>query len=320
MSLMGIKGGGIKFRALSCRNKIEKIESERLVFRQIVHPGLMHQNIRLTPAVVTDISPRRGTGDRMTVEKNLDTIGTRSDRPHDKMNPGRMIRKKKLGTDPGRGRSGGDRLPGDLPVSTRVQSVRNGRSRNEPLRLSGGTDCRTVREGPTLCPRIKLVRHPHRKIGHLFRAGLLFRKRQRRADPGFHDIIIPLTDRVIEKATVTVIKIFGRPVMVPEAIPENHPVVQDDGIAESEPGHRRFHIRADLAEGKLGRMNPDDDQPLRSVLPVPAPEDRKRTDTIDTGILPEIDQNDLPRQGRASERGRIEPPVATFQGGKRFAP
>jgi hypothetical protein len=48
-----------------------------------------------------------------------------------------------------------------------------------------------------------------------------------------------------------------------------------------------------LAELKLWRVNPDDHQSERSVIAIPGPDIGQRTNPVDAGVLPDVDEHHL---------------------------
>ena len=98
-------------------------------------------------------------------------------------------------------------------------------------------------------------------------------------------------------------EVFGGPVMVVKGIPRRVVVVERDRIVDAQRSHRPPDVRRDVLEGELGRVDADDHETLRAVRGVPALEVRKRPEAVHARVRPEVDEDDLPAQGRQRERG-----------------
>ena len=105
-----------------------------------------------------------------------------------------------------------------------------------------------------------------------------------------------------------------RPIVIVERPPHRKIIVDGDGIID-------FHLLRGLTDvvdvslkHELGRVHADNDQSLVLVSLGPRAHMRKCAEPIDTGVSPEVDENDLPAQVRRRQRPRVEPPGRAGEG------
>src|SRR5580704_3300534 len=102
-------------------------------------------------------------------------------------------------------------------------------------------------------------------------------------------------------------EIEGRPIVVFEGTPYGQIAVDHDRIADPHVLRSSLDVSDVLLEIELGRMHPDYHQPLILVLLGPRADIGQRTSPIDTGIGPEIDENNSSGQAGRCQWRRINP-------------
>src|SRR5215475_2636776 len=88
-------------------------------------------------------------------------------------------------------------------------------------------------------------------------------------------------------------KVVCRPILVVEGIPYCIVVVHCHRVGDAEVMDGFLYICLIFFEWKLGRMNPDDDQTTVFVLLGPCLYIWERAQTIDAGVGPEVDNDNL---------------------------
>src|SRR4029077_12370723 len=91
-------------------------------------------------------------------------------------------------------------------------------------------------------------------------------------------------------------------------------VIDRHRVAHAELLYRAAHVRLVLLEGKLRRVHADDDESAILVTLVPGLQVRQRTQAVDAGVGPEVDQYDLAAQTLPREWRGIEPGDCATQG------
>src|SRR5262249_49627545 len=126
--------------------------------------------------------------------------------------------------------------------------------------------------------------------------------RQELLDHALRLVVAPFTEMMMADATLNVDEIVRRPILVVEGPPDRIVVVDGDVIADLEVDDRLLHVVDALLEGEFGRVHADHDQALILVLLGPGADVGKRPQTVDAGVGPEIDQDDLAPEPRSSQR------------------
>ena len=107
---------------------------------------------------------------------------------------------------------------------------------------------------------------------------------------------------------------LGRPVAVVEVVPDRHVVVEGDGPRDLQPGDGLLHVAMVLLEVELRRVDAHDDEPVLLVPVPPRPHVGQRADAVDTGVRPEVVDDDLAGEILGGERRRVEPSLGVERG------
>ena len=132
----------------------------------------------------------------------------------------------------------------------------------------------------------------------------LRRKSEQLANGPLHLHRVALALAQHDDAGVPVQEIEARPSPVAPRTPGPVAVVLADGIADPELADGMLHIRAQVLEGELRRVDADELQAGRRVLLVPALQVGQRAQDVDAGVGPEVHDADLAPQCRGVERRR----------------
>src|SRR5262245_28037824 len=103
---------------------------------------------------------------------------------------------------------------------------------------------------------------------------------------------------MVSNTPLRVDEIQRRPILVPEGTPNDMIVVDRDRMVDLHVLHGPANVAYGLLEFELGRMDSDDYQSMVLVFLGPSADIGQRAPPIDAGISPEIDQHDVPAQGR----------------------
>ena len=103
-----------------------------------------------------------------------------------------------------------------------------------------------------------------------------------------------------------------RPALVAPLVEGVEVVVLDDRVVDAELLDRAANVAGFAFERELGRLNADDHEPFGVVLALPSLEVGQRTNAVDAGVGPEVEQHDVPAQAgdcQGTITGRVEPSV-----------
>src|SRR5690348_12255383 len=98
---------------------------------------------------------------------------------------------------------------------------------------------------------------------------------------------------VVPQASLRVDQVFSWPIAVRIGAPDSVAIIQDDRIIETELRNRFEDVGTVARETELWRMHPYHHQTLCRVTAMPFRYVGQRVYTIDTGVIPEIEQNNF---------------------------
>src|SRR5208282_3000169 len=104
---------------------------------------------------------------------------------------------------------------------------------------------------------------------------------------------MPADRLVLPDTAFRIDEIMRRPILIVKSSPDRIVIVDRDRIADLQIGHGLLHIVDVLLVGELRSMHADHHKTLVFVFLGPRPDIRDCPQTIDAGIGPEIDENDL---------------------------
>src|SRR5713101_3238438 len=108
---------------------------------------------------------------------------------------------------------------------------------------------------------------------------------------------------VVAQVALRVDQIFSRPIAVRICAPDGIAAVQYDRIIETELRDRLENVSAVARETEFRRMHPYYDQAFCGVAAMPFRHVGQGANTIDAGVIPEIEQNNFaPAQLRQLDR------------------
>ena len=128
---------------------------------------------------------------------------------------------------------------------------------------------------------------------------------QQAANPLFGLSVIALAKVVIAHAARRIDEVVGGPEPVVECAPDTIVVVHRHGVVDAQVAHRLANICLIFFKRELGGVNAKDDQAAVLVLLVPGLDVGQRTQAVDAGVGPEVDDHHLAAQGFGGERLRI---------------
>src|SRR3954464_5693481 len=108
---------------------------------------------------------------------------------------------------------------------------------------------------------------------------------------------MPLSKMMAAYVALRIDKVMRRPVLIIERLPDRVVVIEGHRIFNPEIAHGALHVAFVLFERKFGRVNPEHDQAMILVPLVPTRDVWQGTQTVDTGVGPEVDQDHLAFQG-----------------------
>jgi hypothetical protein len=109
-------------------------------------------------------------------------------------------------------------------------------------------------------------------------------------------VVGALTEVVLADSAFRVGHVDRGPVSVAERLPHRVVAVKRDRVLDPHSA-RGFADVLDLAlERELGRVDADNDQVQFAVLLVPGADEGERSQPVDTGVRPEVDEHHLARQ------------------------
>src|SRR5215469_6964313 len=117
-------------------------------------------------------------------------------------------------------------------------------------------------------------------------------------------------------ATLAIDEIVSRPVFVVECPPDAVITIDRDWIGNFQIADSLLHIGAFFLKRKLRGVNTNDHKAGILVLRGPALDIRQSTQTVNTGIGPEVDEDDLSAERLCAERRRIQPSNRSAQIGE----
>ena len=127
------------------------------------------------------------------------------------------------------------------------------------------------------------------------------------ADRVLGDVVLALAEVVVANAPVPVDQVLRRPVLVLPRVPGGVAVVERDRVADAEAADVLGDVCRLALEGKLGRVDADDHEPVGAVARVPRLHVRERAQAVDARIRPEVDQDHLAAQLVQRKRPCVQP-------------
>src|SRR5579883_212204 len=109
-------------------------------------------------------------------------------------------------------------------------------------------------------------------------------------------VVFSLPEVAITDATHCVDEIIRGPELIAERPPDYIIVVEQDGIGDVELLHRAPHIAGIFFEGELRSMNAKNNEAGVLISIRPCSHIRERSQTVNAGIGPKIDQNNVSLQ------------------------
>ena len=131
---------------------------------------------------------------------------------------------------------------------------------------------------------------------------------QQLTDQVLRPVVISFSKMMPAYVTLRIDKVVCRPVLIIERLPDGVVVIQSHReILDPEVTHGALHIASFSFECKFRSVNPENDQAVILISFVPVRYVWQRAQTVDAGISPEVDQDDLASQGLWRERCGIQP-------------
>jgi hypothetical protein len=118
---------------------------------------------------------------------------------------------------------------------------------------------------------------------------------------------------MVPDPTLGIDEVEGRPVAVAEGIPDRIVVVDHDRIVDPKVLDGPPDILQVAFDVELGRVHAEHDQPVALVFLGPRADVGKLAEPVDTGVGPEVDQDDLAAQAGRRERRRVQPAAGAGQ-------
>ncbi len=106
-------------------------------------------------------------------------------------------------------------------------------------------------------------------------------------------LVAPLAEVTVADDPLPVDEVQRRPVVVVERIPDRVVVVERDWVVDLSLAGRLSHAIDLVLEGELRRVCAKDDQPVVSIRLRPGAHVGLRTQPVDAGVRPEIDDDHL---------------------------
>jgi hypothetical protein len=133
--------------------------------------------------------------------------------------------------------------------------------------------------------------------------GRSFRLGQQLLDHHFRLLVFAFAEVVMPYAPLRVGEVQGGPVVVVEGTPDRVVVVDRYRVVDPHVAYGAADVAEVVLEAELRRVYPDYDQSVIGVFPGPGSEVGKLAEPVDTGVGPEVDEDDLPAQvGRCQRR------------------
>ncbi len=136
--------------------------------------------------------------------------------------------------------------------------------------------------------------------------------RKQLPDKVFSGVVVTLAELDVPHRALLVDEILGGPVAVAVVRPRREPVVHGDRVGDAEVLRAAGHIRLDLLERVLGRVDADDLEPLVLVGVIPTDDVGDGALAVDAGVRPEVDEYDLAAQRLQVDRRPIPGVLSHF--------
>src|SRR6266404_519222 len=127
--------------------------------------------------------------------------------------------------------------------------------------------------------------------------------RQQLLNNQFGLFVFALTELMMSNMPLCIDEIEGRPVLVIESTPYSVVTVDRDRVIDPHPLHRLANPLDVFLDIKFRRVHADHHQASILVPLGPRSNIGKGAAPIDTGIGPEVDQDDFPAQASSGQRG-----------------
>src|SRR6516165_1395326 len=114
--------------------------------------------------------------------------------------------------------------------------------------------------------------------------------------------VFALTENMVADASLCIGEIESRPIIIAKRAPDRMIVIDHDRVVDAHVLGGPAEVVDILFKRELGRMDADHDQTRVSIFVSPSTYIRKLTPPVDTGIGPEINQNDFSLQPSALQR------------------
>ena len=139
------------------------------------------------------------------------------------------------------------------------------------------------------------------------RHGCCVRLFQQLLDPSLGLVVLPLAEVLVAHLAGCIDKVMGRPVFIVECVPDGVVAVERDGVRDGKLLHGLLHVGQLLLEVELRRVDADDHQAAVLVLFRPGADVGNRAQAVDTGVGPEVDEDDLSFELLRGQRRRVDP-------------
>ena len=120
-------------------------------------------------------------------------------------------------------------------------------------------------------------------------------------------LVLALTEMVEADPPVPIGEVQRRPEVVVQGTPDPVVAVDRDRVLDAEGARLGDDVVAVALEAELGRMDADDGEADVRVSRRPCPDVRQRPEPVDTGVGPDVDEDDAAAQSLGCQRLRVEP-------------
>src|SRR5580692_5882336 len=110
-------------------------------------------------------------------------------------------------------------------------------------------------------------------------------------------VIFTLPEVVISNPSLPINEVVRRPILIVEGSPDLVVAVDGNRISDLQVANRLFNVRAIFLERKLRSMHPDNNQSSVFIFCRPPFHIRQRSQAVDAGVSPEINQHNFAAQG-----------------------
>src|SRR5580698_2676107 len=125
--------------------------------------------------------------------------------------------------------------------------------------------------------------------------------------------VVALSEMLVTDSPFRICNVERRPVLIVKVLPDPVVVVHHDWIGNTQVAQRRFYVRLLFLKRKLWGVHTDHDQSCLLIFRCPTLDIGQRSQTVDAGICPEIDEHNLSPQRATVYRGGIEPGNAAIE-------